>query len=91
LKAFADIWTPHTLRHTWITISENKVAMPPAHSRLLANHAVNAKGDAHMGYIHPDFDDLHKSQEMMSEFLLAAIQPTPEPSGNVVSLRKSTA
>jgi integrase len=78
-KEFTDIWTPHTLRHTWITISENKVTMPPMHSRLLANHVTNSLGDAHSGYIHADLDDLRASQEKMSEFLVAATRPKPKP------------
>ena len=96
MKGFAARWTPHTLRHTWITISENKVPMPPLHSRLLANHVVPKSGDAHMGYIHPDLEDLRESQEKMSKFLVAATQPKPKPkraakpkrSGNVVQFAK---
>jgi integrase len=97
--AFADGWTPHVLRHTWITASNNKVKLPPLHSRLLANHAVPKSGDAHTGYIHPDVTDLRKSQEKMSKFLLAAIHPKPKPkratrakpAGNVVPFVKARA
>jgi integrase len=90
---FADRWTPHTLRHTWNTISQNKVPMPPAHSRLLQNHVLNIKGDAHMGYNHPDLGDLRKSQQMMSDFLVTAIKPQPKAqrkrASNVVPIRKA--
>jgi integrase len=92
-KLFADRWTPHTLRHTWNTISQNKVPMPPAHSRLLQNHVLNIKGDAHMGYNHPDLGDLRKSQQMMSDFLVTAIKPKPKAqrkrASNVVPIRKA--
>ena len=102
MKVFAARWTPHTLRHTWITISENKVPLPPLHSRLLANHVVPKSGDAHKGYIHPDLDDLRKSQQKMTKFLLGAIHPKTKPkrasrpkraprskpSGNVVPFAK---
>jgi integrase len=73
-ELFPAPWSPHTLRHTWNTISQNKVPMPPAHSRLLQNHALNTKGDAHAGYNHPDLDDLRKSQQMMSDYLVQAIK-----------------
>jgi len=91
-KLFAFQWTAHTLRHSWISISENKVALPPAHSRLLTNHAVPKSGDAHKGYNHPDFKDLRKSQGIMSAFLKRATQPAPrrpkqpKRTGNVVQL-----
>ncbi|MGA2566651.1 MAG: integrase family protein [Pseudolabrys sp.] len=94
MKLFAAPWTPHTLRHTWISISENKVSLPAAHSRLLANHAVPKSGDAHKGYNHPDFKDLRKSQQKMTKFLKLATQPRPKrpklpkPTGNVVSFAK---
>jgi len=87
-KKYAEsAWSPHTLRHTWITISENKIPMPSTHSRLLANHAVPKSRDAHLGYIHPDLEDLRRSQQMMSDFLTTAIKPKPV--GNVVRLRAS--
>jgi integrase len=103
-KLFADRWTPHTLRHTWNTISQNKVPMPPAHSRLLQNHVLNIKGDAHMGYNHPDLGDLRESQQMMTNFLKQAIELKPaktnpkrpkakakfKPMGNVVLLRRAS-
>ena len=87
-KKYAEgAWSPHTLRHTWITVTENKIPMPSTHSRLLANHAIAKSADAHIGYIHPDLEDLRRSQQMMSDFLVAAI--TPKPAGNVVTLRAS--
>ena len=95
MKLFAAPWTPHTLRHTWISISENKVALPPAHSRLLANHAVPKGGDAHKDYNHPDFSDLRKSQQMMTNYLKRKVQPRPKrvtrrakSASNVVPLRR---
>jgi len=30
--------SPHTLRHSWITASKNKVKIPAAHSSMLTNH-----------------------------------------------------
>jgi integrase len=66
-------FTPHLLRHTYITISENKVSMPSGHARLLVNHTLPASGDAHAGYNHPDQDDLRRSQQAMTDFLKAAI------------------
>jgi integrase len=74
VKLFPCEWSPHTLRHTWITISENKIPMPSIHSRLLSNHTVPKSRDAHLGYIHPDLEDLRRSQEMMSAFLSKAIK-----------------
>jgi integrase len=81
LKLFPKPWIAHTLRHTWITISESKGLMPSTHSRLLTNHTVPKSGrDAHAGYIHPEFYDLKKSQEAMSKYLVAATQPKPKKS-----------
>jgi hypothetical protein len=48
--------------------------MPSIHSRLLSNHTVPKSRDAHLGYIHPDLEDLRRSQEMMSAFLSKAIK-----------------
>jgi integrase len=88
-------WTVHTLRHTWNTISQNKVRMPRAHSVMLQNHkerfAIN--GDAHEGYNHPDLDDLRKSQQKMSNYLISQINPKPKPikvkvRGNVIEFKK---
>jgi integrase len=84
-KLFATPWSPHTLRHTWITISENKIAMPASHSRLLVNHAVPRSRDAHSGYIHPDVEDLRRSQQAMTDYLLAAI--SPKPPAEVIQIR----
>ncbi|RWA85909.1 integrase family protein [Mesorhizobium sp.] len=70
---FPCAWTPHTLRHTFVSIAENKVAIPATHGRLLVNHALPKSGDAHAGYNHPDFDDLKRSQQMVTNALKAAI------------------
>ena len=91
-KLFPYPWSPHTLRHSYISISENKISMPSTHSRLLTNHAVPKSRDAHVGYIHPDLEDLRKSQTMMSKFLLGKIKPKAKkekPRDNVVYLKKS--
>jgi integrase len=78
-KFFKQHWSPHTLRHSWITNADQKVKISDAHQRLLTNHALKrAKtGDAHSGYIHPDLDDLRKSQQRMTDFILAKINPKP--------------
>jgi integrase len=86
-KLFAETWSPHTLRHTWISIAENKAKVPPLHARLLVNHAVAKSNDAHAGYVHADLADLRKSQARMSAYLLKAIRPKPmRARGNVVPL-----
>ncbi|MER8545969.1 integrase family protein [Mesorhizobium sp. M1169] len=66
-------WTPHTLRHTFVSIAENKVSIPATHGRLLVNHALAKSGDAHSGYNHPDFDDLKRSQQLVTNALRTAI------------------
>jgi integrase len=81
-------WSCHTLRHTYITIAENKIFMPPTHARLLVNHAIPKGLDAHTGYIHPSIGDLRKSQQMMTDFLLTAVKPKGE-ADNVVPLRRN--
>jgi integrase len=78
-KLFAQHWSPHTLRHSWITNADQKVKLSDTHQRLLTNHALKRakSGDAHAGYIHPDLDDLRKSQQRMTDFILAKIDPKP--------------
>jgi integrase len=87
-KLFAEEWSPHALRHTWISIAENKAKIPPLHARLLVNHALAKSNDAHVGYIHADLKDLRKSQNRMSAYLLKAIRPKPAKArgNNVVPL-----
>jgi integrase len=94
-ELFQQTWSPHVLRHTWISIAENKVTMPATHARLLVNHVVG-KGDAHVGYIHADLEDLRRSQEMMSDYLLTMMKPKLVKSkkrskGNVVPFKRVTA
>jgi integrase len=95
-KYAAMAWSPHTLRHTWITNSEEKISMPFGHSRLLTNHAVARSGDAHKAYIHPELQDLRKSQQKMSKFLIRHFKPkpqrnsTPRPVENIVPLQQKT-
>jgi integrase len=85
-KLFPCPWSPHTLRHTYVSIAENKAALAPMHARLLVNHAVPRAMDSHVGYIHPDLDDLRRSQQLMTDYLLSAIKPR-DASGKVVKLR----
>jgi integrase len=96
---FMEKWSPHTLRHSWITASKNKVKMPDAHSSMLTNHKIrfSINGDVHEGYNHPDLDDLRKSQQLMTNYLLAQIKPTSgkgikkRVSSNVVAFKTSKA
>jgi integrase len=77
-KLFSQHWSPHTLRHSWITNADQKVKISDAHQRLLTNHALKrVKNDAHAGYIHPDLDDLRESQQRMTDFILGKINPKP--------------
>jgi integrase len=78
-KLFNEHWSPHTLRHSWITNSDQKVKISDIHQRLLTNHKLKKakNGDSHSGYIHPDLDDLRKSQQRMTDFILAKISPKP--------------
>ena len=78
-KLFTQHWSPHTLRHSWITIADQKVKISDAHQRTLTNHKPKRakNGDSHAGYIHPDLDDLRVSQQAMTDYLLAQIKPTP--------------
>jgi integrase len=76
---FTEKWSPHTLRHTFTTIAENKVKIPNAHSRMLTNHQIHfsINGDAHAGYNHPDLDDLRESQQRMTDYFLSQYKPSP--------------
>jgi hypothetical protein len=78
-KLFTQHWSPHTLRHSWITNADQKVKISDSHQRALTNHKPRRtkNGDAHAGYIHPDLDDLRESQQRMTDFLLAQIKPKP--------------
>jgi hypothetical protein len=78
-KLFTEKWSPHTLRHSWITLADQKVKIPDSHARALVNHRPKrAKHtDAHAGYIHADLDDLRHSQQAMTDYLLAQIAPKP--------------
>jgi integrase len=73
---FKEKWSPHTLRHSWISLADQKVGISDSHQRALTNHAPK-RGDAHAGYIHPDLDDLRTSQQAMTDYLLAQISPKP--------------
>lgn len=99
-KLFTQHWFPHVLRHSWITIADQKVRLSDSHQRALCNHkAKRAKSnDAHEGYIHVDIDDLRESQQRMTDYLLAQIKPKPGKgtkkkgaADNVVSFQKSQA
>ena len=71
-KLFKQHWSPHTLRHSWITNSDQKVKISDSHQRLLTNPALKqVKNDAHASYIHPDLDDLRHSQQKMTDYILA--------------------
>ena len=87
-KLFKQHWSPHTLRHSWITIADQKVKISDSHQRTLTNHKPKRakNGDAHAGYIHPDLEDLRHSQQLMTDYLLAQIEPKPG-KGNVVLLK----
>jgi integrase len=76
---FTEKWSPHTLRHSWITASKNKAKIPDAHSSMLTNHKIrfSINGDVHEGYNHPDLDDLRKSQQAMTDYILTKIHTTP--------------
>jgi Arm DNA-binding domain/Phage integrase family len=94
-KLFKEHWSPHTLRHSWITTADQKVKISDAHQRALTNHKPKRakSSDAHQGYIHPDLDDLRKSQQLMTNYLLAQIKPKPgrgkKRGGNVVPFKKT--
>lgn len=98
-KLFTEYWTPHTLRHSWITNADQKVKISDVHQRLLTNHKLKkaSNGDSHAGYIHPDLDDLRESQQRMTDYLLAQIKPKPgrakKRSGgnNVVAFKRASA
>jgi integrase len=97
-KLFKQHWSPHTLRHSWITIASEKVKVPDHHQRALTNHKLKKTKhtDSHAGYIHPDFDDLRHSQQAMTDYLLAQIKPTKpdkgkKHSGNVVHFKREVA
>lgn len=78
-KFFSQHWSPHVLRHSWITIADQKIKISDAHQRALTNHKPKRSkhNDAHAGYIHPDLDDLLQSQNAMTKYLLAQIKPKP--------------
>src|SRR4029077_1285187 len=74
-KLFKQHWSPHTLRHSWITIADQKVKISDSHQRALTNHKPKrAKhNDSHQGYIHLDIEDLRHSQQALTDYLLAQI------------------
>jgi integrase len=96
-KLFKQHWSPHTLRHSWITISDQKVKISDSHQRALTNHKPKRakSNDAHAGYIHPDLDDLRESQQRMTDYLLAQIKPKPSKGkkrgDNVVEFKRASA
>jgi integrase len=94
-KLFTQHWSPHTLRHSWITLADQKVKISDSHQRLLTNHKLKrVKNDAHSGYIHPDLEDLRKSQQRMTDHLLALIKPRPgkgKKRSNVVPFKREVA
>jgi integrase len=91
-RLFTEKWSPHTLRHSWISIASEKVKISDGHQRALTNHRPKrAKHtDAHAGYIHADIDDLRHSQQLMTDYLLAQLKPTPG-RGKVVPLKRHIA
>ena len=88
---FKENWSPHVLRHSWVTVASQKAKIPDSHARALVNHKPKrAKhADAHQGYDHPDLDDLRKSQQAMTDYLLTQIG-TLLGVGNVVSFRRTS-
>ena len=63
---------------------------------MLTNHKLKrVKNDAHSGYIHPDLDDLRHSQQAMTDYLLAQIEPKPgkgnKHGGDVVKFQQRVA
>ena len=67
-------------------IRRQKFRQPCA--RALVNHKPKRgkHGDAHQGYVHRTLDDLRNSQQAMTDYLLAQIEPKPG-RGNVVLLK----
>ncbi|SFJ53176.1 integrase family protein [Bradyrhizobium sp. Gha] len=96
-KLFKQRWSPHVLRHSWITAADQKVKISDAHQRALTNHKPKRtkNNDAHAGYIHPDLNDLRNSQQTMTDYLLAQINASrPAKSGkmnNVVAFERRNA
>ena len=78
-KLFAEKWSPHTLRHSWITLADQRAKIPDSHARALVNHKPKRgmHGDAHQGYVHVHIDDLRISQQRMTDYLLALIELKP--------------
>jgi integrase len=92
-KLFVEKWSPHTLRHSWITIADQKAKIPDSHARALVNHTPRRakNGDAHQGYVHLGLDDLRISQQRITDYLLAQIKPRPGRGSNVVPLKERIA
>ena len=89
-KLFRQHWSPHTLRHSWISLASEKVRISDHHQRALTNHRPKRgkSGDAHAGYIHPDLDDLRASQQAMTDYLKMQIGAVR---GAVVPFRRNVA
>lgn len=92
-KLFKQHWSPHTLRHSWITIADQKVKVSDTHQRALVNHKPKRakSNDAHAGYIHVDVEDLRAPQQAMTDYLLQQIKLTPSKRGrkdNVVEFKR---
>ena len=96
-KLFAEKWSPHTLRHSWITLADQRAKIPDSHARALVNHKPKRgkHGDAHQGYVHVHIDDLRISQQRMTDYLLALIEPKPgkgnKHGGDVVKFQQRVA
>jgi hypothetical protein len=94
-RLFAEKWSPHTLRHSWITAADQKAKLSDSHARALVDHRPKRakSNDAHAGYIHLDIDDLRQSQQRMTDYLLTQIAPKPgkdsKRDGDVVQFRNS--
>ena len=60
----------HAMRHTWETAATN-AGIHVFHQMLLGNHAL-PRNNVTAGYVAPSVEDLRKSQERVTEFLLDA-------------------
>ena len=87
-KLFAEKWSPHTLRHSWITLADQKAKISDSHARALMNHKPKRgkNGDAHQGYVHVHLMICASHSSAMTDYLLAQIEPKPG-RGNVVLLK----
>lgn len=83
---FSVPFTPHGLRHTYISAA-TAAGVHPYQLKLLTNHAL-PRSDVTAGYVRADVEALRPAQERITALLLELLEARP---GNVVRLEAAAA